>query len=152
MSSEARPSAGHRVAGQARRIAAIGALVVGLSVALGAFGAHGLRSLVTPERVATWETGARYLAYHGLALLWLGLALHVGFGAERWLRRAAIGFGAGCVLFCGSLFALVLLDLPVLGAVAPLGGVAFMAGWACAAWGVARPRSSGRRDVRTRPA
>jgi uncharacterized membrane protein YgdD (TMEM256/DUF423 family) len=124
----------------ARRIAAAGALVVGLAVALGAFGAHGLRSMVTPERVLTWETGARYLTYHGLGLLWIGLALHAGFGADRWLRRAAVLLGVGCVLFCGSLFALVLLDLPILGAVAPLGGVAFMAGWACAAWGVAKPR------------
>jgi uncharacterized membrane protein YgdD (TMEM256/DUF423 family) len=120
----------------ARTVAVAGALLVGLAVALGAFGAHGLRELVTIERVATWETGARYLAYHGIGLLWIGLALHVGLGRARKLIWAARLIGLGCVLFCGSLFALVLLDLPILGAVAPLGGVSFMAGWVLVAWSV----------------
>ncbi len=115
-----------------------GAALALVSVALGAFGAHGLREMVTPERVATWETGARYLTYHGIGLLWIGLALHVGMGRASLLVWAARLFGAGCALFCGSLFALVLLDLPILGAVAPVGGVAFIAGWGCVVWAMVR--------------
>ncbi len=98
--------------------------------------------MVTPERVATWETGARYLTYHGIGLLWIGLALHVGFGKPPALIWAARLFGIGCVLFCGSLFALVLLNLPILGAVAPVGGVAFIAGWACVVWALVQGREN----------
>ncbi len=126
----------------ARTVAAWGAGLALFSVALGAFGAHGLRELVTPERVATWETGARYLTYHGLGLLWIGLALHAGMGAAPRLVWAARLFGLGSLLFCGSLFALVLLDLPILGAVAPIGGAAFIGGWACVLWGLSRGKNT----------
>jgi len=106
-----------------------GAAAMFLAVAAGAFGAHGLKSRLTPEMLAVWETGARYLAYHGLALFvvaWLADA-HPGGAvtAAGWL------FVAGCAVFCGSLFALALSGIRWLGAVTPLGGLAFLAGWAC---------------------
>ena len=100
-----------------------------LAVALGAFGAHGLAESVTPERLATWRTAALYHLAHALAM---GLAAAL---APQWsTRRAGTLFLVGTVVFCGSLYALVLLDLPVLGAVAPVGGLAFIAGWMSLAW------------------
>ena len=113
-----------------------GALAAGLAVALGAFGAHALQDLVSPNRISTFETGARYQMYHALALLFAGWA------TGRWPGRAARWsgylFAAGIVLFSGSLYALVLTDTPWLGAVAPLGGLAFIAGWLLLAWGAWR--------------
>ena len=91
-------------------------------VMAGAFGAHALRDRVPPERLDTWQTGAHYLLVHAVVLLALALAGDPAPGARRL-------FGAGCVIFAGSLFLLVLLDLPVLGAVAPLGGLALIGGW-----------------------
>lgn len=107
----------------------LGAAAMFLAVAAGAFGAHGLKNRLSPEMLAVWETGARYLAYHGLALLavaWLTDAHPAGaVTAAGWL------FVAGCVIFSGSLFALALSGVRWLGAITPLGGLAFLAGWAC---------------------
>ncbi len=117
----------------ARRLFAASAVLGAASVAAGAFGAHALRDLVTPERLDVWRTGAQYGLAHALA---------GAFAASRagvWSRRAAALFVAGGVVFSGSLYALVLLDVPVLGAVTPLGGVAFIAGWLALAkegWGM----------------
>lgn len=114
------------------RLAGIGALAGGLAVAAGAFGAHALRDLVTPERLVTFETAARYLMYHALALAGVGMLLTTGVGALRLasgLRLAGWLFLLGMMLFPGSLFALVLLDRPALGMITPFGGVAFIAGW-----------------------
>ena len=114
----------------------LGALSGALAVAAGAFGAHALREAVPPERLATWQTAAHYHLVHALALVAVGLAAaHIPGGL---VRAAGWLFLAGTVLFAGSLYALVLLDLPVLGAVTPLGGGAFIAGWGClaaGAWG-----------------
>ena len=112
----------------------LGAVSAAIGVALGAFGAHGLEGAVTPERLATFETGARYQLYHALALLAVGFALGQGIGGLQWTGWL---FVAGTVFFSGSLYALVLLDKPILGAVTPIGGVCFIAGWALfalAAW------------------
>ena len=112
----------------------IGALAAGLAVALGAFGAHGLEGRVTPERLQTFETGVRYHMYHALALLF------VGWAATQWagwqVTAAGYLFVVGIVIFSGSLYVLVLTDTPWLGAVTPLGGLAFLAGWALLAWRV----------------
>ena len=78
--------------------------------------------MVTPERLETWETGARYHLIHALALCIVGVL-------PRPPRLAGALFALGILLFSGSLYLLVLLDLPVLGAVTPLGGVAFIAAW-----------------------
>lgn len=117
------------------RLAAVAAGLGALSVALGAFGAHGLTDLVAPERLETWRTGASYGLAHALAAVVAGLlaALRPS-AAALWAGRLLLG---GAVVFSGSLYALVLLDLPALGAVAPVGGLAMIAGWAAlavAAW------------------
>ena len=108
---------------------AVGAFAAMLGVALGAFGAHGLRSRVTPEMLAVFETGARYHMYHALALL------AVGWAAARWtspwVNAAGALFAAGIVLFSGSLYLLALTGTRAWGAVTPLGGLAFILGWAC---------------------
>lgn len=101
-----------------RVVAVLGAL----AVAAGAFGAHALRDAVTPERLATWQTGASYHLVHAVVLLVLASR-----PAPRRLPFALLA--TGVVLFSGSLYALVLLDAPRLGMITPLGGVAFIAGW-----------------------
>jgi len=98
-----------------------------LAVALGAFGAHGLEGRLLPSDLETFEVAARYQMYHALGLLFLGLAL------ERWPgvlgSWAGWAFLAGTVVFSGSLYALVLTGVRVLGAVTPIGGVMLLAGW-----------------------
>jgi uncharacterized membrane protein YgdD (TMEM256/DUF423 family) len=111
-------------------------LAMALAVALGAFGAHALKARLAPDMLAIWQTGVTYHAWHALALLALGLLmLHAPYNAP--LRIAAWLFVAGIVLFAGSLYALALGAPRAVGAVTPLGGVAFIAGWialAAGAW------------------
>jgi uncharacterized membrane protein YgdD (TMEM256/DUF423 family) len=110
----------------------IGSVSAFLAVALGAFAAHGLKSRLEPAMLATFETGVRYHMYHALALL------AVGWACARWPGSAANASGwlfiAGTVLFSGSLYALSLTGMRSLGAIAPFGGAAFLAGWLCLAW------------------
>lgn len=112
-----------------RTFFALGSLLAGIAVAAGAFGAHALRARLSPADLATFETGARYQMYHALALL------AVAWAVQQWpgpLPRAAGWlFVAGIVVFSGSLYALVLTGQRWLGAVTPLGGVAFIVGWGC---------------------
>ena len=119
-----------------RRLYLLGAIAGFLGVALGAFAAHGLKTRLTPEMLGVFETAVRYQMYHAFALL----AAAWAFG--RWHRRAfAIGgwlFAAGIVIFSGSLYLLAITEIRWLGVVTPLGGVAFLAGWSCLAWGVLR--------------
>ena len=111
-----------------RLIAALAGLT---GVAIGAFGAHALRGRLSPEMLALFETGVRYQMYHALALFGTGL-LMARMGS--WLMTAAAWlFVAGIVLFSGSLYALALTGVTILGAVTPLGGVALLLGWACLA-------------------
>jgi uncharacterized membrane protein YgdD (TMEM256/DUF423 family) len=106
-----------------------------LAVTLGAFGAHGLKQIVPPEAIATFETGVRYQFYHALALLAAGM-LFEKFPL-RSIRYAGICFITGIVLFSGSLYALTLLQatstvgLRGIGAITPFGGVFFIVGWIC---------------------
>jgi uncharacterized membrane protein YgdD (TMEM256/DUF423 family) len=114
----------------------IGALSACISVATGAFGAHALVGLVTPERLAVWETAARYQMYHAL-----GLMIVAYLASQKAAGPARIGgwlFVIGTLLFSGSLYTLVLTDIRILGAVTPFGGVAFLVGWLSLAWGVWR--------------
>jgi uncharacterized membrane protein YgdD (TMEM256/DUF423 family) len=114
----------------------MGSLLGALGVALGAFGAHGLRARVAPDLLATFETGVRYHVYHALALLAVGLWLAQS-GKGGLVAAAGWLFLAGIILFSGSLYLLALTGTRWLGAVTPLGGVAFIAGWLClaaAAW------------------
>jgi len=106
----------------------LGALLAGVAVAAGAFGAHGLRNRLTPEMLAVFETATRYQMYHALALL------AVAWATVRWPGSAATTAGwlfvTGIVVFSGSLYVLALTGVRWLGAVTPLGGLAFLAGWA----------------------
>jgi uncharacterized membrane protein YgdD (TMEM256/DUF423 family) len=107
-----------------------------LGVALGAFGAHGLRGRLTPEMLDVWETAARYQLVHALALLAAAWAL------TRWPGAAPVAagwaFAAGTLLFSGSLYAMALSEARWLGAITPLGGLSFLAGWACLIWAAYR--------------
>lgn len=110
------------------RLLRLGAILGAVGVALGAFGAHGLRSIVTPDRLAVFETGVRYHLVHALAIVaaaWAAHAVH----DTRPPRIAGALFAAGVVLFSGSLYALVGTGVTAWGAVTPLGGLAFVAGW-----------------------
>ena len=115
----------------------IAAAILGfLGVALGAFGAHGLETaLVANGRTDTFETATRYLMYHALALL--AVAWLEANASTQWPRRAGWLFIAGTIVFSGSLMVLAIFDLRLMGAIAPLGGVLLLGGWACvglAAW------------------
>lgn len=108
-----------------------GAIFGGTAVAAGAFGAHGLADKVTPERLATFATGAQYQMMHALALLIIGsLALYNTTTHRSALLSWVTGcFLVGTLLFSGSLYALVLLDIPRLGMITPFGGVTWLIGW-----------------------
>jgi uncharacterized membrane protein YgdD (TMEM256/DUF423 family) len=107
-----------------------------VGVAAGAFGAHALKSRLSPDLLAVFETGARYQMIHALALAaaaWASSRFPGAAGpAAGWL------FLAGTVLFSGSLYALALTGVRALGAVTPLGGLAFLAGWLALAWAAIR--------------
>jgi uncharacterized membrane protein YgdD (TMEM256/DUF423 family) len=113
---------------------ALGAVLAALGVAAGAFGAHALRGRLAPDLLAVFETGVRYHLIHALALF------SVAWATTRWPGRATNIAGwlflAGTVLFSGSLYALSVSGIRALGAIAPLGGVAFIAGWLTLAWAV----------------
>lgn len=120
------------------RIVAFGAFSAALAVAMGAFGAHALAGRVSAEMLANYDTGARYHFYHSLGMLAAGLlvllrALRADAAphdrATTRLRWAALCMLGGIVLFSGSLYTMALTDQRWLGAVTPLGGVAFLAGW-----------------------
>ncbi len=93
-----------------------------LAVGLGAFAAHGLKTKISPEMLTIWETGVRYHVYHALALLALG--------SFRGPDKAGWCFLGGIVVFSGSLYLLALTGERRLGAVTPIGGLLFLAGWA----------------------
>jgi uncharacterized membrane protein YgdD (TMEM256/DUF423 family) len=107
----------------------VGAVAGAIGVGFGAFGAHGLRARVSPEMLAAFETGVRYQMYHAFAILVVAIALSRFDG--RLVRSAGWLFTAGIALFSGSLYAMVLTGTPGLGAITPIGGLAFLAGWGC---------------------
>jgi uncharacterized membrane protein YgdD (TMEM256/DUF423 family) len=122
----------------ATRWFAIGSLLGAVGVALGAFGAHGLKSRVAPDLLVVWETGVKYHLVHVLALL------ATAWAAERWAGpwTTAAGwlFVIGITIFSGSLYVLVLSGQRWLGAITPIGGVAFIAGWVALAVAALRVR------------
>lgn len=117
------------------RWGAIGAVSAALAVIAGAFGAHVLRERLDAEMLAVWETGARYQMYHALAMI------AAGFAGERGRAAGTAGglFLAGTVLFAGSLYALALSGIRAFGAVTPIGGLCFIAGWIALAIALASP-------------
>ena len=107
----------------------LGAIFGILGVGLGAFGAHGLRDRLSPQMLAVFEIGVRYQMYHALTLLFVGLAMRMDL-APRTLSKAGWCFAAGIVIFSGSLYALALTGTTTFGAITPIGGLAFLVGWA----------------------
>jgi uncharacterized membrane protein YgdD (TMEM256/DUF423 family) len=123
-----------------------GSLIAAIAVALGAFGAHGLKQLVPAETVVTFQTGVQYQFYHALALLITGIIY------ERYpyklIKRSAICFITGIILFSGSLYLLTLVKatetvgLNGLGIITPVGGLFFIAGWLLLFAGIYRKSGS----------
>jgi uncharacterized membrane protein YgdD (TMEM256/DUF423 family) len=111
----------------------IGTVLAGLAVALGAFGAHGLKKIVSAENVATYQTGVQYQMYHALALIVVGILSERI--ASHYLSYAGVMFVAGIVLFSGSLYLIVSLyamnkTVPTaVGILTPIGGLFFILGW-----------------------
>ena len=114
-----------------------GCLFAALAVGAGAFGAHALRNTLPPGLLAVWETAARYQMYHALALLAVALA-SARQPRRAWSVAAAL-LSAGMVLFSGSLYALSLTGVGILGAVTPVGGVCWLIAWVVMAVAVVRP-------------
>jgi uncharacterized membrane protein YgdD (TMEM256/DUF423 family) len=117
----------------ARLALALAAALLFIAVGLGAFGAHALRSRLAPEAMAIFQTAVQYHFWHALGLLAVGvLLLHKpdsgALAASAWL------LGAGIALFCGSLYLLALTGVRGLGAVTPVGGMAFLGAWAALGW------------------
>lgn len=112
---------------------AIAAILGGLAVAGGAFASHALQDQLTERAIAVFNTGIRYQMYHALALLVVALLVGNAKQALPWLNGAGWLFVAGVVLFSGSLYLISLAGLKAFGPVTPIGGVAFIAGWACLA-------------------
>jgi uncharacterized membrane protein YgdD (TMEM256/DUF423 family) len=111
---------------------ALGTLLAALAVGFGAFGAHSLRGMLTPEDLATFEVGVRYQMYHALGLI------AVAWATTQWdaaaVTVAGWAFVLGIVLFSGSLYTLTLTGQRWLGAITPLGGVSFLVGWVLLGW------------------
>jgi uncharacterized membrane protein YgdD (TMEM256/DUF423 family) len=119
----------------------LGSIFGAFSVAFGAFASHGLQNKLTPKALAIWETGTKYQMYHALALILVALLLQ-SLDTDTpsiTLNVAGFAFITGIALFSGSLYILSLSSIKWLGAITPLGGVAFLIGWSClvvAAWGI----------------
>lgn len=118
-----------------RLILLSGAIFLSVAVVLGAFGAHGLKSKISPEMLEVYQTGVQYHFYHALGLLLIGvLSQQMSSGLLGW---AALFLTLGIFLFSGSLYVLAISGIKWLGAITPLGGVSFIAGWillAIAVW------------------
>ncbi len=118
------------------------AWLAAIAVALGAFGAHGLKKIVPPDTVSSFETGVRYQFYHVIALLVTAILLEKFPG--KWLVRAGYAFIIGILLFSGSLYLLTAIKateqvgLQGIGIITPIGGVFFILGWVCLALGLSK--------------
>ena len=121
-----------------RNIILSGIIFAGISVILGAFGAHALKALIPPEKIIVFETGVRYQFMHSIALIILFLYAQKNAGTvvySKWMHRASFAFMMGICLFSGSLYLIALQPLctfnytPFIGPVTPLGGLCFILGW-----------------------
>lgn len=105
----------------------LGAVFMALGVLLGAFGAHELKSSLSPEMLAVYKTGVEYQFYHSLGLLLIGL---IGFQVKsRYIQWSSLLITIGIILFSGSLYVLTLSGIKAIGAITPVGGLSFVAGW-----------------------
>lgn len=117
---------------------AIGAILLGLAVTLGAFGAHGLRSRLDAYSLDVYEKAVFYHFVHALGLLIVPVLGKIGMASEAGAARVGWLMIAGILIFSGSLYALAVSGVRTLGAITPLGGVAFIAAWALLAWELMR--------------
>ena len=108
----------------------IGAILVMLSVMIGAFGAHMLKPIIGEDKISVYETGVQYHMIHALGIILIGVIAKL-FGETKLLVWSARLLFVGIILFSGSLYALSISGLGPLGAITPLGGVSFIAGWIC---------------------
>ena len=122
------------------RIFAAGAALAALGVALGAFGAHGLPSMLDAQALGWWETAAQYQMWHAIGLIALGAAPLRGLG------RPAASLVAGTLIFSGSLYLMALTGLRWLGMVTPVGGTLMIAGWIWVGWRVWRNQKAGQSE------
>lgn len=117
-----------------KKILLAGAVLMAFAVLLGAFGAHALKKNLSPDMLSVYKTGVEYQFYHSLGLLLIGL---VGFHVpSKWIRWSAVLMVTGIVLFSGSLYVLSLTGVKGLGAITPVGGLSFVAGWICLGTGI----------------
>lgn len=127
----------------------IGAVLAAVSVAMGAFGAHGLQPMIDKlaesdpdlavRRLDNWKTAAAYQMYQAFGLILIGLTCRLN-GSNRWMTGAGILMIIGVLIFSGMLYMLVLTETKVLGAIVPLGGVSMIAGWLAFAIGACRAK------------
>src|SRR4051812_17635171 len=113
-----------------------GALLAATGVALGAFGAHGLRTLLSPEALGWWQSAVQYQMWHAIGLVAIGAAPEARTRGPAWM------LAAGTAIFSGSLYFMALSDARWLGAITPVGGVLMIAGWAWIAWRLWRSQVS----------
>ncbi|MEF3352121.1 DUF423 domain-containing protein [Paenibacillus sp. GYB006] len=116
----------------AKKWIGIGSILVMLSVMIGAFGAHMLEPIIGEDKISVYETGVQYHMIHALGIILIGVIAKV-FGEAKLLVWSARLLFIGIILFSGSLYALSISGLGPLGAITPLGGVSFIAGWICLA-------------------
>lgn len=110
-----------------RTILLAGAIFMALAVLLGAFGAHALKKVLAPDMLVIYKTGVEYQFYHALGLLLIGL---IGFHIQsKYLRWSGLLISIGIIIFSGSLYVLTLSGIKALGAITPIGGLSFVAGW-----------------------
>jgi uncharacterized membrane protein YgdD (TMEM256/DUF423 family) len=110
-----------------RKFAFYGAIFMLGAVALGAFGAHGLKNLVTKEMLVIYNTGVEYQFYHALGLF--GVAFVASFNSSKQVKIAGYSMAFGIVVFSGSLYVMTFTGIKMLGAITPIGGVAFILAW-----------------------
>ena len=120
----------------ARLALTLASLLAFAAVALGAFGAHALKTRIAPDMQAVWQTAVLYHGWHALALLGVGLLI-LHFPDRAGLAWAGWLFVAGIALFSGSIYALALTVFKTFGALTTIGGITFLLGWLVVAWAVA---------------
>jgi len=115
-----------------RHLVILAALNMFIAVSAGAFGAHGLKQILSPELLAIWQTAVNYQMIHALGMLTVALLMpKLDSAALRWAGNMML---TGIIIFSGSLYALALSGIRLLGAITPFGGIAFLAAWLLIAW------------------
>jgi uncharacterized membrane protein YgdD (TMEM256/DUF423 family) len=123
---------------QAKSTILTGSALLALAVLIGAFGAHGLKSLVTEAKLMTFETGVRYHFYHAIGLALVGIIQQLVPSADT--RVPFVAFLLGILLFSVNCYLYVLLDMKIFAMIVPLGGISFVVGWLGLVWAVKRSK------------